>query len=182
MPELPEQKKRRYTKDLGLSAYDTSILTSDKAYVSLFEETLALCDSPKDAANWIMGEVMKLLNDTATLPENMQLQAKDLAAVINMVKSGKINRGTGKTVLEKVFCEGADPEKYVADNNLAQITDLSALRPVIEEVIAANEKSVNEYKSGKTQAIGYIMGQAMRALKGKAPAQEVQKILHEILD
>ena len=182
MPELPEQKKRRYIDELGLPEYDTSILTSDKAYVSLFEETLALCDSPKDVANWIMGEVMKLLNDTATLPENMQLSPKDLAAVIHMVKSGKINRGTGKTVLEKVFTEGVDPEKYVADNNLAQITDLSALRPVIEEVIAANEKSVTEYKSGKTQAIGYLMGQAMRALKGKAPAQEVQKLLHEILD
>lgn len=182
MPELPEQKKQRYIAQLGLPEYDTSILTSDKAYVSLFEDTLALCDSPKDVANWIMGEVMKLLNDTATLPENMTLQAKDLAAVIHMVKSGKINRGTGKTVLEKVFTEGVDPEKYVADNNLAQITDLSALRPVIEEVIAANEKSVSEYKSGKTQAMGYIMGQAMRALKGKAPAQEVQKILHELLD
>ena len=100
MPELPEQKKQRYIAQLGLPEYDTSILTSDKAYVSLFEDTLALCDSPKDVANWIMGEVMKLLNDTATLPENMTLQAKDLAAVIHMVKSGKINRGTGKTVLE----------------------------------------------------------------------------------
>ncbi len=182
MPELPEQKKRRYMDELGLPEYDTSILTSDLAYVSLFEETVKLCDSPKDVANWIMGEVMKLLNDTATLPENMTLSPAALAAVINMVKSNKINRGTGKTVLEKVFCDGVDPEKYVADNNLAQITDLSAIRPVIEEVIAANEKSVSEYKAGKTQAMGYIMGQAMRALKGKAPAQEVQKMLHEILD
>ena len=78
--------------------------------------------------------------------------------------------------------EAIETWKYVADNNLAQITDLSALRPVIEEVIAANETSVSEYKSGRTQAMGYIMGQAMRALKGKAPAQEVQKILHELLD
>lgn len=182
MPELPEQKKRRYIEELGLPEYDTSILTSDLAYVSLFEETVKLVDSPKDAANWIMGEVMKLLNDTATLPENMTLSPAALACVINMVKSNKINRGTGKTVLEKVFCDGVDPEKYVADNNLAQITDLSAIRPVIEEVIAANEKSVSEYRSGKTQAMGYIMGQAMRALKGKAPAQAVQKMLHEILD
>ncbi len=182
MPELPQHKKRRYMDELGLPEYDTSILTSDLAYVSLFEETVKLCDSPKDVANWIMGEVMKLLNDTATLPENMTLSPAALAAVINMVKSNKINRGTGKTVLEKVFCDGVDPEKYVADNNLAQITDLSAIRPVIEEVIAANEKSVSEYKAGKTQAMGYIMGRAMRALKGKAPAQEVQKMLHEILD
>lgn len=182
MPELPEAKKRRYMEELGLPEYDTSILTSDLAFVRLFEATEALCQSPKDAANWIMGEVMKLLNDSGTLPEEMTLSPEKLAAVINMVKAGKINRGTGKTVLEKVFAEDVDPETYVRENNLAQITDLSALRPVLEEVIAANEKSVSEYKGGKTQAMGYIMGQAMRALKGKAPAQEVQKLLHEMLD
>ncbi len=182
MPELPEAKKRRYIEELGLPEYDTSILTSDLAFVRLFEATEKLCQSPKDAANWIMGEVMKLLNDSGTLPEEMNLSPEKLAAVINMVKAGKINRGTGKTVLEKVFAQDVDPETYVQENNLAQITDLSALRPVLEEVIAANEKSVTEYKGGKTQAMGYIMGQAMRALKGKAPAQEVQKLLHEMLD
>ena len=182
MPELPEQKKQRYREELGLPEYDTEILTGNMAFVTLFEEAVKLCDSPKDVANWIMGEVMKLLNDTGTLPEDMTLAPEKLAAVIQMVKSGKINRGTGKTVLEKVFTDGVDPESYVKENNLAQITDLSAIRPVLEEVIAANEKSVSEYKAGKTQAMGYIMGQAMRALKGKAPAQEVQKMLHELLD
>ena len=182
MPELPEQKKQRYREALGLPEYDTEILTGNMAFVTLFEETVKLCDSPKDVANWIMGEVMKLLNDTGTLPEDMTLAPEKLAVVIQMVKSGKINRGTGKTVLEKVFTDGVDPESYVQENNLAQITDLGAIRPVLEEVIAANEKSVSEYKAGKTQAMGYIMGQAMRALKGKAPAQEVQKMLHELLD
>ena len=182
MPELPEQKKQRYREALGLPEYDTEILTGNMAFVTLFEETVKLCDSPKDVANWIMGEVMKLLNDTGTLPEDMTLAPEKLAVVIQMVKSGKINRGTGKTVLEKVFTDSVDPESYVQENNLAQITDLGAIRPVLEEVIAANEKSVSEYKAGKTQAMGYIMGQAMRALKGKAPAQEVQKLLHELLD
>lgn len=181
MPELPEEKKERYLNELGLPEYDTGIITGDIALVKFFESTLEECDSPKDVANWIMGEVMKLLNDSATLTENNPLKPEALAAVINMVKSNKINRGTGKKVLEKVFTDGVDPEKYVEENNLAQVTDLSALRPIIEQVIAENEKSVSEYKAGKTQAMGYIMGQAMRALKGKAPAQEVQKILKEIL-
>lgn len=181
MPELPEEKRERYLNELGLPEYDTGIITGDIALVKFFESTLEKCDSPKDVANWIMGEVMKLLNDSATLTENNPLKPKALAAVINMVKSNKINRGTGKKVLEKVFTDGVDPEKYVEENNLAQVTDLSALRPIIEQVIAENEKSVSEYKAGKTQAMGYIMGQAMRALKGKAPAQEVQKILKEIL-
>lgn len=181
MPELPEEKRERYLNELGLPEYDTGIITGDIALVKFFESTLEKCDSPKDVANWIMGEVMKLLNDSATLTENNPLKPESLAAVINMVKSNKINRGTGKKVLEKVFADGVDPEKYVEENNLAQVTDLSALRPIIEQVIAENEKSVSEYKAGKTQAMGYIMGQAMRALKGKAPAQEVQKILKEIL-
>lgn len=181
MPELPEEKRERYLNELGLPKYDTGIITGDIALVKFFESTLEKCDSPKDVANWIMGEVMKLLNDSATLTENNPLKPEALAAVINMVKSNKINRGTGKKVLEKVFTDGVDPEKYVEENNLAQVTDLSALRPIIEQVIAENEKSVSEYKAGKTQAMGYIMGQAMRALKGKAPAQEVQKILKEIL-
>lgn len=181
MPELPEEKRERYLSELGLPEYDTGIITGDIALVKFFESTLEKCDSPKDIANWIMGEVMKLLNDSATLTENNPLKPEALAAVINMVKSNKINRGTGKKVLEKVFTDGVDPEKYVEENNLAQVTDLSALRPIIEQVIAENEKSVSEYKAGKTQAMGYIMGQAMRALKGKAPAQEVQKILKEIL-
>ena len=181
MPELPEEKRERYLNELGLPEYDTGIITGDIALVKFFESTLEKCDSPKDVANWIMGEVMKLLNDSATLTENNPLKPEALAAVINMVKSNKINRGTGKKVLEKVFTDGVDPEKYVEENNLAQVTDLSAFRPIIEQVIAENEKSVSEYKAGKTQAMGYIMGQAMRALKGKAPAQEVQKILKEIL-
>lgn len=181
MPELPEEKRERYLNELGLPEYDTGIITGDIALVKFFESTLEKCDSPKDVANWIMGEVMKLLNDSATLTENNPLKPEDLASIINMVKSNKINRGTGKKVLEKVFTDGVDPEKYVEENNLAQVTDLSALRPIIEQVIAENEKSVSEYKAGKTQAMGYIMGQAMRALKGKAPAQEVQKILKEIL-
>lgn len=181
MPELPEEKRERYLNELGLPEYDTGIITGDIALVKFFESTLEKCDSLKDVANWIMGEVMKLLNDSATLTEDNPLKPEALAAVINMVRSNKINRGTGKKVLEKVFTDGVDPEKYVEENNLAQVTDLSALRPIIEQVIAENEKSVSEYKSGKTQAMGYIMGQAMRALKGKAPAQEVQKILKEIL-
>lgn len=182
MPELPEEKRKRYLNVLGLPEYDTGIITGDIALVKFFESTLEKCNSPKDVANWIMGDVMKLLNDSATLTENNPLKPEDLASIINMVKSNKINRGTGKKVLEKVFTDGVDPEKFVEENNLAQVTDLSALRPIIEQVIAENEKSVSEYKAGKTQAMGYIMGQAMRALKGKAPAQEVQKILKEILD
>ncbi len=181
LPELPEQKKARYINELGLPEYDTGIITGDISLVRFFEDTVKICGAAKDAANWIMVDLMKLLNDSGTLTENIPFGAEKLARIIEMVKSNKINRGTGKKVLEKVFTDNVEPEIYVDENNLAQVTDLSAIRPVIEQVIAENEKSVSEYKAGKTQAMGYIMGQAMRALKGKAPAQEVQKILKEIL-
>lgn len=181
MPELPEAKKRRYIEELGLPEYDTGIITGSIYLVKLFEKTVEITNNPKDSANWIMGELMKLLNDTQTLPENMSFREESLGELINLVNSGKINRGTGKKVLEKVFCDNVDPAKYVEENNLAQVTDTGAIKAVIEEVIANNEKSVNEYKGGKTQAFQYLIGQSMRALRGKAPAAEVQKILKELL-
>lgn len=128
-----------------------------------------------------MGDLMKLLNENQTLPENMDFDFDSLGKLINLVNSGKINRGTGKAVLEKVYLDKVDPEKYIEENNLALMTDTGAIRSVIEGVLESNEKSVNEYRGGKTQAFQYLIGQSMRALKGKAPAQEVQKILRELL-
>ena len=181
MPELPQEKKQRYMTELGLPEYDTNILTGGVYLVRLFERTVEVTGNPKDSANWIMGELMKLLNDSQTLPENMSFEFDSLGKIINLVNSGKINRGTGKKVLEKVFTDNVEPEKYIEENNLGAMTDTGAIKSVIEQVIAENEKSVNEYKGGKTQAFQYLIGQSMRALRGKAPAQEVQKILKELL-
>lgn len=181
MPELPREKKQRYMTELGLPEYDTNILTGSVYLVRLFERTVEVTGNPKDSANWIMGELMKLLNDSQTLPENMSFEFDSLGKIINLVNSGKINRGTGKKVLEKVFTDDVEPEKYIEENNLGAMTDTGAIKSVIEQVIAENEKSVNEYKGGKTQAFQYLIGQSMRALRGKAPAQEVQKILKELL-
>lgn len=181
MPELPQEKKQRYMTELGLPEYDTNILTGSVYLVRLFERTVEVTGNPKDSANWIMGELMKLLNDSQTLPENMSFEFDSLGKIINLVNSGKINRGTGKKVLEKVFTDDVEPEKYIEENNLGAMTDTGAIKSVIEQVIAENEKSVNEYKGGKTQAFQYLIGQSMRALRGKAPAQEVQKILKELL-
>ncbi|MCR4615817.1 MAG: Asp-tRNA(Asn)/Glu-tRNA(Gln) amidotransferase subunit GatB [Clostridiales bacterium] len=181
LPELPEAKKARYINELGLPEYDTGIITGSVHLVRLFEHTCALTGNPKETANWIMVELLKLLNDTQTLPENMNFNIDSLAAVINMVSENKINRGTAKKVFAEVFENNVDPVKYVEENNLGMMTDNSAIRAAIEQVVAANEKSVNEYKNGKTQALQYLIGQSMRVLKGKAPAQEVTAILKEIL-
>lgn len=182
MPELPDAKKTRYINELGLPEYDTGIITGSIYLVDLFEETAEVCGSPTEAAKWIMGDLMKLLNESGTLPEDMKVSGKALGTIIKMLAEQKISRATARKVFEKVFTDNVDPESYVKENNLGVMTDTGAIRSVIEKVVSENTKSVEEYKSGKEKAIQYLIGQSMRALRGQAPAAEVTKILHEILD
>ncbi|MCL2106078.1 MAG: Asp-tRNA(Asn)/Glu-tRNA(Gln) amidotransferase subunit GatB [Oscillospiraceae bacterium] len=182
LPELPQAKRRRYMEELGLPEYDTGILTGSVYLMRLFEETCAACGDPKEAANWIMGEVLGQLKLTQTLPENMIFAPASLGKLILLLRGNVINRGTAKKVFQKVFAENVDPEQYVKEHNLALMTDGGAIRSALEGVLAANEKSVNEYRGGKAQAFQYLIGQGMRALRGQAPAQEVTRLLKELLD
>ena len=181
MPELPESKRKRYTDSFGLSEYDAQLLTSDIYISEFFDNTVRQSSDCKEVANWIIGELLRLLKENGTETKSIPVTPKSLIDIIQMVKDNKINRTTAKEVFEKVFTESVDPIKYVQENNLLLITDFSHIKEVIEEVIRDNEKSVSDYKSGKTSALGFIVGQTMKALKGKAPAQEVQKILKERL-
>lgn len=181
LPELPEAKKERYIKEFGLPEYDTGILCSSVALVNLFEKTAQITKSPKDASNWIMVELMKLLNDSQTTPEDMRFNENSLGEIINLLNGGKISRDSAKKVFRAVFEEDVNPAEYVEKHNMQLLTDTSAIKGVIEEVLANNEKSVNEYKSGKEVAFNFLIGQSMRALRGKAPASEVTKVLKELL-
>ena len=181
LPELPEAKKERYMSEFGLSEYDTSMICSSVSYVSLFERMVEITKNPKDSANWIMGELMKMLNDTQTLPENMAFDKDSLGEIINMLNGNKISRDSAKKVFKAVFEENVNPAEYVKANNMEMVSDTGAIKPIVEEVIANNPKAVAEYKEGKEKAIGFLIGQAMRALRGKAPASEVTKILKELL-
>lgn len=181
LPELPEAKKERYMSEFGLSEYDTSMICSSVSYVSLFERTVEITKNPKDSANWIMGELMKMLNDTQTLPENMAFDKDSLGEIINMLNGNKISRDSAKKVFKAVFEENVNPAEYVKANNMEMVSDTGAIKPIVEEVIANNPKAVAEYKEGKEKAIGFLIGQSMRALRGKAPASEVTKILKELL-
>lgn len=182
MPELPEDKKRRYMEELGLPEYDTGILTGSVALVELFETVSELCSDAKTTSNFIMGDVMRLLKDAGKQPEEMDFDPAALATLIKLLNAKKISRQTARKVFEKVFNEHIDPEQYIKENKLEIVTDTGAIKPVIEKVIANNEKSVGEYKGGKTQALQYLIGQCMRELRGQAPAQEVTKMLREALD
>lgn len=181
LPELPEAKKARYVAEFGLPEYDTGILCSSTALVRLFEKTVEITQSPKDSSNWIMVELMKLLNDSQTLPEDMQFNPAALGEIINLLNSGKISRDSAKKVFRAVFEEDVNPAEYVKQHNMQLLTDTSAIQTVIEDVLENNEKSVNEYKGGKEAAFNFLIGQSMKALRGKAPASEVTKILKKLL-
>ncbi|MDE5604094.1 MAG: Asp-tRNA(Asn)/Glu-tRNA(Gln) amidotransferase subunit GatB [Eubacterium sp.] len=181
LPELPEAKKARYMAEFGLSEYDISMIFTSVAYVKLFERTVEITDSPKDSANWIMGELMKMMNENQLLPENMSFRMDSLGEVINLLNGNKISRDSAKKVFKAVFEQDVIPADYVKENNMEMVSDTGAIKAVIKEVIANNQKAVAEYKEGKEKAIGFLIGQSMRALRGKAPAAEVTKILKEIL-
>lgn len=182
LPELPAAKKQRYINELGLSDYDASVLTNDIYVVSFFEAALKDCGSPKEVANWVLGEVLRLLKDGGTDSRFNPLKPEALVKIIEMVHTGKINRNTGKAVLEKAFYDGVDVEKYVSENGLSLITDSDRIKAAVEAVIAGNEKSVSDYKRGKTAALGYLVGQTMKALGGRVDANEIQKLLRELLN
>ena len=124
---------------------------------------------------------MKLLNDTQTLPENMRFNKDSLGEIINLLKNNKISRDSAKKVLTAVFNDDVNPEEYVKQNNMEMVSDTGAIKAIVEEVIASNEKAVSEYREGKDKSFNFLIGQCMRALKGKAPAAEVTKLLKEIL-
>ena len=181
LPELPEAKKARYVSEYGLTDYDAKILCSDRVYAALFDKTVEVTKNPKDSAHWIMGDLMKLMNDTQTLPENISFKTESLGEIINLVNNNKISRDSAKKVLKAVFEKDVVPADYVKENNMEMVSDTGAIKAIVEEVVANNEKAVAEYREGKEKSFNFLTGQCMRALKGKAPAAEVTKLLKEIL-
>ena len=180
-PELKTEKMARYQEEYGLSAYDADIITEAKHMADIFEATVSLCGKPKEAANWLMVEVMRLLKEEAQEPEAIRFSPENLAKLIVLVDNGTINRTVAKEVFEKIFAEDIDPEAYVEENGLKVVNDEGALRAVIREVIAANPQSVTDYHNGKERARGFLVGQTMRAMKGKADPAMVNKVLEELL-
>lgn len=180
-PELKTEKMARYQEEYGLSAYDADIITGAKHMADIFEATVSLCGKPKEAANWLMVEAMRLLKEEALEPEAIRFSPENLAKLIVLVDNGTINRTVAKEVFEKIFAEDVDPEAYVEENGLKVVNDEGALRAVIREVIAANPQSVTDYHNGKERARGFLVGQTMRAMKGKADPAMVNKVLEELL-
>ncbi len=180
-PELRTEKMARYQEEFKLSEYDADIITGSKHMADIFEAVTAICGKPKEAANWLMVEAMRLLKERDTDPEKMTFSAENLAKLILLVDNGTINRTVGKEVFEKIFAENIDPEQYVEEKGLRVVNDEEELHRVIEGIISANPQSVEDYHSGKEKAFGFLVGQTMRSMKGKADPGAVNRILKELL-
>ena len=180
-PELRTAKLERYKKEYELPDYDAQIITGSKHMADIFEETTAICKKPKKVSNWLMGETLRLLKEHEKEPEDIAFSAENLAKLIELVDGGVINGNVAKEVFEQIFARNIDPEKYVEEKGLKTVNDEGALRKTIEQIVADNPKSVEDYHNGKEKAIGFLVGQTMKAMKGKADPGMVNKILKEIL-
>ena len=181
-PELRTEKLERYKSEYDIPQYDAEIITSHKKLADIFEATVALGKKPKEVSNWLMVETMRLLKEHDMEPSDLAFAPENLAKLIGLIEAGAINRTTAKEVFEKVFEENVDPEAYVEANGLKIEADDGALKGIIEGIVAANPQSVADYKAGKKKAIGFLVGQTMKAMKGKADPGTVNKILTDILD
>ena len=182
LPELPHIRKDRYVRDFNLPEYDAEQLTVSKDTANYFEKAAMLCNNPKAVSNWIMTDFTKMLNDAEITIKESKVKEEDLAALITLIDKGTISSAIAKKVFKKMFETGKDPKSIVEEEGLTQVTDEGAIKEVVEKIIEANPKSVEDYKAGKDKAIGFLVGQIMRETKGKANPQIVNKLLLEILN
>lgn len=181
LPEFADAKRARYVSEFGLPEYDAGIITTQKALADFFEETTAICGKPKEVSNWIMGELMRLLGENDAETKDMKLTPKALATLIELVEKKTINRNKAKEIFAIAFKEDLDVAKYVKDNNLEQVSDEGLVKEIVDKAIANNPQAVEDYKSGNKKAIGFLMGQCMKELKGKGDPGVVNKLLTEAL-
>ncbi len=180
-PELRTEKMARYQEVFNLSEYDADIITGSKHIADIFEAVTELCGKPKEVANWLMVEAMRLLKEHEMEPEKMCFSPENLAKLIQLVDNGTINRTVAKEVFERIFAENVDPEQYVEEKGLKVVNDEGQLRETIQGIIDANPQSVADYHSGKEKAMGFLVGQTMKAMKGKAGPALVNQIVKELL-
>ena len=180
-PELQTEKMERYKKEFDIPEYDAKIITSSKHMADIFEAASAVCGKPKKVSNWLMVETLRLLKDRGMEPEEISFSPENLAKLVNLTESRAINSSVAKEVFEKIFAQDIDPEIYVEEHGLKTVNDEGALEEVIRKVIADNPKAAEDYHSGKEKALGALVGQTMKAMKGKADPGLVNRKLREMI-
>jgi len=181
LPELPTAKRQRFINDYGLSAYDADILTEDSSTAGFFEAVAHASGDAKQAANWIMGDVRRVLQAHDMTLAVSPMKEWQLADLIAMVRSGDLTGKAAKEVCEVMVTQGVDPRKIVQERSLSQVTDTDAIRVMVDSVIAKNEESAATFRSGKEKALDFLIGQIMRESRGKANIEMVRAILKERL-
>jgi aspartyl-tRNA(Asn)/glutamyl-tRNA(Gln) amidotransferase subunit B len=181
LPELPAARRVRFIEQYGLPESDAELLTGDRALADYFEKTVAAYDQPKKVCNWISTDILRMVNECGGSIASCGLAPEDFATLVRIVDEGVINQKVGKNVLGELFAEGGDPEAYVKDKGLVQISDTSALETAVDEVIADNPSEVEAFRGGKTKLMGFFVGQVMRKTKGQANPKLVNQILADKL-
>jgi aspartyl-tRNA(Asn)/glutamyl-tRNA(Gln) amidotransferase subunit B len=177
-PEMPAQKKERFLKQYGLTQKEVSIIVDDKDLSHYYEETISLGADPKMTANWVLGDILRILKDNGMETAAISIKPEALYQLLSLIGEGKISTTAGKEVLEEMFNTGKSAEDLVKEKGLSQISDTGELEKIIDEIFDNNPVSIESIKAGKTQAAGFLMGQLMKASKGKANP----KLAKELLD
>ena len=170
-----------YQEEFDIPEYDIEIITGSKHMADIFEATVALGSQPKKVSNWLMVETLRLLKENGMDPEDIRFSPEHLSKLIALTDAKAINSSVAKEVFEVMFTRDMDPEKYVEEKGLKTVNDEGALRKTVEEVIANNPQSVEDYRNGKEKAIGFLVGQTMKVMKGKADPGMVNRLLKELL-
>ena len=182
LPELPNEKKKRFITEYGLSSYNADVLTASLATANYFEDCLKIFPESKTVSNWIMGSLMGLLNAEGKTIEQSPISSQNLAQLLKLIKEGVISGKIAKVVFEDMAKTGKAPDKIVKEKGLVQVTDVSAIEEIILNVLADNTKEVDDYRNGKTRLLGFFVGQVMKKTKGKANPKIVNEVLKEKLE
>lgn len=177
LPEMPDKRRKRYVDELGLPAYDAGVLTDTKEMSDFFEETVADGADPKQASNWLMGEVNAYLNANKMELPDTKLTPAHLAEMIKLISDGTISSKIAKKVFQEIITNDTDPKQWVEAKGLVQLSDPAKLTPIITEVLDNNQDSITSYKNGKDRALGFLVGQIMKQTHGKANPKVVNKLL-----
>jgi len=180
-PEFREAKIERYKEEYKIPDKDILLITEDKHLADIFEKTVELGAPAKKVSNWLMVETMRLLKEFGLDPADIKFSPVNLAKLIALADKQTINSTVAKEVFEEMFKSDCDPDAYVKEHGLATVNDEGALRETIEKIVAANPQSVEDYHNGKEKAIGFLVGQTMKAMQGKANPASINQILKELL-
>jgi aspartyl-tRNA(Asn)/glutamyl-tRNA(Gln) amidotransferase subunit B len=182
MPELPAARSRRFVREYAIPEYDAGVLTQSAELAEYFEQTARAAGNPKAASNWIMGELLRTLHERGWSIAEAPLPPSALAGLIGLVDRGTISGSIAKGVFATMIESGRPAEDIVASEGLAQIGDEGAIQAVVEAVVAANGDAVAQYRAGKTQALGFLVGQVMKGTGGKANPKMASDLLRRVLD